>query len=347
MTLEIIVAAVIAFLTTLVGGQFLIPILIQSGLVAQDINKKGRPLLPAGGGLVLALGFFFGILALLFALNYNLTSSNINVTLLLVTLVSVVAISFVGFLDDLTGSGVRTSKEDIAKIAKNYALFNGGLKQWQKPLLTLIAATPLMAINWGSPIINIPFLGGVQITQLIYTFIVIPIAMVFSANAFNMLEGLNGISVQMGLVAFAALAAFSYHIQAYTAFAISAIFTGTLFAYLYYGAYPAKMLPGDSLTYFIGAGFAATVIIGNMQILGIILLIPWFVEFALKARKRFHASSWGVLQKDGTLASPHGNKIYSLTHVFLRTGRFKEWQIVGMLTLVETIVATAGLILLW
>ncbi len=346
MIVEVLVAAALGFVAVLLGGQFLLPILYQSGFRAQDINKKNRPILPASGGLVLALGFFVGIMAILFSVAF-IEAANINVELLLVTLISVIAISFVGFLDDLLGSRIRTSKEDVKKIAENYSFFNGGIKQWQKPLLTLIAAVPLMVINWGTPVLNIPFIGNVAINQIVYTLIVIPLAVVFSSNVFNMLEGLNGISAQMGLVAFSALAIFSYHIQSYTAFAIATVMSGALLAYIYYGSYPAKILPGDSLTYLIGASFAATVIVGNMQVLGLLLLIPWIAEFFLKARKRFHANSWGLVQKDGTLKSPHGDKIYSLNHIFLRTGRFKEWQIVALLTLLEVVIAGLCLAALW
>ena len=346
MILEIAVSALLAFVSVLVGGQLIMPILLQSNLVAQDINKKKRPMLPTSGGLILALGFFFGILALVFSANY-IIGSDVNENLLLLTLISIVAISFVGFMDDISSNRIRTSKQSTLKMARDYVFFNGGIKQWQKPLFTLLGAIPLMVINFGSPIISVPLLGSITINQIVYALIVIPLAMVFSSNAFNMLEGLNGISVQMGLVAFVALSLFAYHIQSYTAFAVSLVFSGALLAYIYYGSYPAKILPGDSLTYIIGAAFAATVIIGNMQFLGLLLILPWLVEFILKARVRFHANSWGLIQNDGKLKSPHGKKIYSLTHLFLRTGRFSEWQIVSLLTVLEVVVASLSLLALW
>ena len=77
------------------------------------------------------------------------------------------------------------------------------------------------------------------------------------------------------------------------------------------------------------------------------LAIPWILEFLLKARRSFHAHSWGILQKNGRLTSPHGRKIYSLTHLFLRTGKFKEWQIVQMFTVVEIIIAAIALFVAW
>ena len=346
MILEILIAGLISFLAVLVSGQFLVPILAQIGLTAQDINKRTRPILPTSGGLIFMLGLFAGTLALIFSANY-IVNTEINVQLLLLALISAVAISMIGFIDDLIGGKIRLSRENLKKMASNYALFNGGIKQWQKPVLTLIAVLPLMMINWGTPVINIPFIGAVQINQVLFTLLFIPIAVIFSANVFNMLEGLNGLSLQMGLVAFIALGLFSFHIQSYTAFAIAVISVGGLLAYIYYGSYPAKILPGDSLTYLIGGTFAITVIIGNMEALGVILLIPWFAEFILKARRRFHANSWGIVQRDDRLKSPHGNKIYSLTHIFLRTGRFKEWQIVSLLTVVEVVVAAIGLLIVW
>ncbi|MCL5016746.1 MAG: hypothetical protein M1441_01220 [Candidatus Parvarchaeota archaeon] len=345
MLLEVFIASVIAFVSTLIAGYFLRNLLIQSGLVAQDINKKGRPILPTSGGLVILVGLFAGVMVLIASMDYFVNSS-INIEYLLLALVSVVSIAFIGFVDDLSGGGVRTSKEDLKKMTKNYTTFNGRIKQWQKPLLTLIAAAPLMVANFGTSV-SIPFLGTININPILYIIVLVPLAVIFASNALNMLEGLNGLSVQMGFVVFAALAIYSFHIGSYTSLAFATIFAGALAAYVYYGGYPAKILPGDSLTYLIGGGIAATILIGRMQVLGIILLVPWIIEFFLKARARFHAHSWGVLQSDGRLKSPHGNKIYSLTHIFLRTGRFKEWQIVWIFTLIELFVAFIGLAIVW
>ncbi|MEM0143827.1 MAG: UDP-N-acetylglucosamine--dolichyl-phosphate N-acetylglucosaminephosphotransferase, partial [Candidatus Parvarchaeum sp.] len=177
--------------------------------------------------------------------------------------------------------------------------------------------------------------------------ILIPIAVIFASNAYNMLEGLNGIAVQMGLVLFAAFSILSFHLQNYDGFAISVIMFSVLLGYLYYGKYPAKIIPGDSLTYLIGGAVAAVAIIGDMQLFAIFIMIPWIIEFILKARKRFHASSWGIIHNDGTLSSPYDDKIYSLTHLFLRKGKYKEWQIVLMLTFIEVVIAGIGLVIFW
>ncbi len=346
MILELLVSALLAFISVLAGGIFIIPILVRSGFIEQDINKLSRPMLPAGGGILLLFGIFIGVMSFVFASDF-IIGSQINSYFLMASFVSVAVIAFIGFMDDLMGSRVRTSKASLKSISKNYIKFSGGLKQWQKPLLTLVAAIPVMTINFGSPVVSLPFIGSVTIPELLYTIVFIPLAIAFAANSFNMLEGLNGIAVEMSIVAFSALALFAYHTQQYSAFGIAMIFVTSLIAYLYYGAYPSKILPGDSLTYLLGAGFASVIIIGNMAPFGMILIIPWIVEFILKARIRFHAHSWGLIQKDGTLKSPHDKKIYSMTHLFLRTGKFKEWQIPLMLAGIEAIFAAAAIALMW
>ncbi|MDP8012943.1 MAG: hypothetical protein RAK22_02470, partial [Nanoarchaeota archaeon] len=330
--------------STLLVGLFLRNILYSAGLFARDINKRNKPLLPTSGGIAVAAGFFIGMMAFVFSYNF-IVSSGVNLLILLTVLLSTLSVTFVGLLDDLLGGRVRLSSS--IKGIGNYVRANGGLKQWQKPLLTLVAAIPVMAIHFGPPAVTLPLVGTIFFGQIIYTFIVIPIAMIFSSNVFNMLEGLNGLSLQMSLVAFIAILIFAYHTGDVNAIVLSSIFISTLVAYLYFGAYPAKFLPGDSLTYFIGAGFASLAIMTNIKAFALVLIIPWIAEFFLKARAHFHAHSWGIIQKDGTLKSLYGDRVYSLTHLFLRTGKFKEWQIVLFFTLIEVFFSALALAFFW
>ena len=70
MLLEILLSAVIAGVVTLLSGRFIIPLLIRAGLVAQDINKLKRPILPSSGGSLLIIGLFAGTMSLIAASNY-------------------------------------------------------------------------------------------------------------------------------------------------------------------------------------------------------------------------------------------------------------------------------------
>ena len=114
-------------------------------------------------------------------------------------------------------------------------------------------------------------------------------------------------------------------------------FAASLLAFLFYNWYPARIFPGDSLCYTIGAVVATVAILGNMERFALYCFIPWFLEFLLKARSRFKAESFGKLRKDYTLQAPY-EKIYSLTHFFMKLGRFKEKEIVTMIILFEIII---------
>lgn len=345
MLLEILLSAIIAAIATFISGRFIMPLLVRAGLVAQDINKAKRPILPSSGGFLLMIGIFAGIMSLIAAFNYVI-KADFSPEALLLGLSTIMVMSLIGFVDDLSGGKVRTSKADIKRMAKNYLLFNGGIRQWQKPLLTLVGATPLMVLFLGSSV-YLPFIGQITINPWLYVIVLIPLGVVFASNSYNMLEGLNGIAVQMGIVLFAAFSILAFHIHNYNGLALSTIMFASLLGYLYYGKYPAKIIPGDSLTYLIGGAAAVVAIIGNMQIFAVFIMIPWIAEFLLKSRKRFHASSWGLIQKNGTLSSPYGDRVYSLTHVFLRKNKYREWQIPLMLTLVEVLIATVGLAIFW
>jgi UDP-N-acetylglucosamine--dolichyl-phosphate N-acetylglucosaminephosphotransferase len=98
-------------------------------------------------------------------------------------------------------------------------------------------------------------------------------------------------------------------------------------------------LPGDSLTYLLGSLVAAGVIVGNMERVGVIVLLPFIIEFFLKARAKFKASCLGKLRKDGRLDPPYGKKIYSLTHIIMNIKPLKEEEVTISLILLQILFA--------
>ncbi|MEM0122614.1 MAG: UDP-N-acetylglucosamine--dolichyl-phosphate N-acetylglucosaminephosphotransferase, partial [Saccharolobus sp.] len=68
-----------------------------------------------------------------------------------------------------------------------------------------------------------------------------------------------------------------------------------------------------------------------------ILYIPYVIEFILKARTRFKGISFGKIDENGRL---YWDQLpQSLTHVVMKIGRFKEYQIVLILWGIEVIFA--------
>ncbi len=191
--LTLIIPAVISFIVTVIGTKFLIGYLYGAGVIGEDHNKGAPVKLPSSGGAAVAFGMIVGILVYTFGATFIFYPVGNIVEILLAVALSIILIAFVGFLDDVNVKGQRvqsTGRKDIRK----------GLKQWQKPLLTLIGALPLMAINAGVSTLHIRFVPAVYL-GLLYPLIILPLAIIFVSNSFNLLGGFDGLQPGTSLIA--------------------------------------------------------------------------------------------------------------------------------------------------
>lgn len=326
--LTILIPSLVAAIITFVSTSFLMRYMGFSGITLVDHNKKNKPVIPTGVGFGIAFGFSVGLLAYIFGSSFGLYTPVASLEDLFGIMTSILLITIVGFIDDIN---IRVSK---AHGSKEKVGSWTGLKQWQKPVLTFMGAIPLMAINAGVSIVRIPLIGNIALS-FYYPLIVVPLAIMFGANAFNLLGGFDGIATLTGTIAVFALLAYSLVYGTYTGVLVSSILLASMIMFSIFNVYPAKMVPGDSFTYFFGAAIIADMVIGNMESFGIIVFMPWIIEFLLHAKKKFHSSDLGTLQSDGSFKPPYGKKIYSWTHVFMNMGRLKEWQITASMCAVE------------
>lgn len=160
----------------------------------------------------------------------------------------------------------------------------------------------------------------------------------------NMLGGFNGLETGMGVVYTLSLGIYAWTYGRNQASLLLLTACVALLAFLRYNWHPAKILPGDSLTYLLGSLVATGVIIGNMERAGVIVMVPFIIEFFLKARSRFKASCLGKLGADGKLAPPNGNTIYSWTHIMMNLSRLRERDVTIALTLVQVFFAILPLL---
>jgi UDP-N-acetylglucosamine--dolichyl-phosphate N-acetylglucosaminephosphotransferase len=324
----LIISMLISFATTL----FIIPYAIRYfkfiGLVTTDVHKKRKPLVPYSAGMPVMAGIIMSLLFYIF-LNVFIYHDSNQLTYFFAALTSILIISFSGLMDDLNSRQVKVA---------GYVEGKRGLKNWQKPLLTIPAALPLMAIMAGNTTMSIPLIGSVNF-GIFYPLLIVPIGVVGAANMVNMLGGFNGLEAGMGAVYTLSLGIFSYIHGEMTACIIFLTTFASLIAALKYNFFPAKILPGDSLTYILGAVVATGAIVGNIEKATVITMMPFIIQGILKFyglyKIKHFPSDMGILQKDGSIKSKYGNKIYSLTHVFMNLGNFTEKQIVIALILVQ------------
>lgn len=336
----LIISMLVSFFVTFVVTPQAIRLLWCAGINGRDLNKKNKPKLPASGGIAVAAGVVAGLLTYVGIQTFVYGANTVSVYLLGVVS-SILIVTFVGLLDDLNikTSSVHTKDGNNTKI---------GLPQWVKPLMTLPAAIPLMVLNAGQTTMMIPFLGEVNF-GILYPLLLIPIGVVGVSNLINLLGGFNGVESGMGLVYTLALGVFGILYGSRVGFnngaVILIITAASLLAFLRFNWYPARILPGDSLTYLLGSVVVSSVVIGNMEKIGIIIMAPFILEFLLKLRSKFKATCLGKLRKDGKLDPPYGKKIYSLTHIVMNIKPMTEKQVSISLILIQVVVSLLAFVI--
>jgi len=290
---------VLLFFTVFLITWLIIPFWIKrakkAGLVGKDIHKRGERVIAEMGGITVLLGFIIGIMIYI-AMRVFIFQANTNIATILAILTAILLAGIIGIIDDVLGWKI-------------------GLRQWQKPLLTLLVAMPVMAVNAGTRVMSLPFIGPFDL-GLIYPLIVIPAIILIGTNGFNMLAGYNGLEAGQGIIILSTLAYFSYLNNSPWLAVVAFTMVSTLIAFWFYNRYPAKVFPGDSLTYTVGALASVIAIFANLEKLFFILFIPYIIEFFLKLRGKFKKESFAKIQEDGTLI-PRYEKNYGLEHVMV------------------------------
>jgi UDP-N-acetylglucosamine--dolichyl-phosphate N-acetylglucosaminephosphotransferase len=294
---------VIALLASLVSG----PLIIRAAehrkvLLVRDMHKKNRKMISTIGGIIILAGFSAGML--------YLVAFGSELVLYLAAFSSILLVSLLGLLDDIIN-----------------------LPQYIRAILPIFAAAPLVAIRAGVSTMAIPLIGVVDF-GILFQLLIIPLGVTGAANAINMVAGLNGLEAGMSSLIAVTFLLISLKISALTPAVLSAVLLGSLLGFLYFNWTPAKILPGNSGSYFAGTALAAIAIIGNMEKAAIIMITPYIIELVLKAKTKFKAESFGRLRTDGTLEAP---RVDSLTHLVMRLGRFREWQVVSILMLIQAV----------
>ncbi len=322
MIVIILISSLMSLLISMLLTKKFIVYLRNIGLVGYDIHKPDKREVPEMGGPAVIFGFLAGVYIYVGAKVF--TMHNYFVSHILAAALTITTIMMIAMMDDLTGLMKRRGIKRI------------GLKQKHKFLLPLPAAIPLMVVNAGTSTISLPFVGIID-AGVLYSLVLVPIGIFGAANATNMLAGLNGLESGMGFVALLSLGVFSLMNNQMDAAVLAFSFAGALLGFLYFNRYPARIMPGDSLTYAIGATIASVAIVGNIERFALVIFIPWFLEFLLKARTRFKGESFGKLRKDGSLA-PINNRIESLTHIPMVLFRADEKRVVSFLVAMEILI---------
>ena len=264
--------------------------------MGKDLNKPGEPEIAEMGGLVMVVGFAAGIILAIAIETFFKRIITLNLIDTFAIFSTILMIAIIGTMDDL--------------------IF---LPTSVKTITPLFASFPLIAIRAGHTAMNIPFIGTVNF-GIVYPILLVPLGITGAANAVNMLAGFNGLEVGMAIVAVSSLSVIAYFTGATTSFIVLLAALGSLIATLRYNWYPAKVLIGDVGTLSIGAIIASAVILGNLELAGAIIIIPYFVDFLIKLAHGFPSKGWRGDYNKGKLYCPSYGPI-SLCQLVMKISR--------------------------
>ncbi len=296
MEIVLFLSAVISFILTLIFLPSWIKKCNKVGLLWEDMNKPTHPKnVASSGGIVVAMGFVLGVLFYI-AIRTFIFQDLDGITLRIFALLTVILIlAIIGLTDDLLGWK------------------HGGLSAGFRIFLAIIASIPLIVINAGVTKINFPMIGLVDIGML-YPLVFIPIGIAGATTTYNMLAGFNGLESGQGIIILCFLSFIAYVTCSPWLALVGLCMVAALISFYFYNRFPAKVFPGDVLTYSVGALIAGMAILGNFEKIAVFVFIPYIIETILKSRGKLKKQSFGIPQKDGSLKMPY-DKIYGLTHL--------------------------------
>lgn len=244
---------------------------------------KGDERTPSGGGILLII-----ILAGL-SLIYHLIFTLPDVAILVILLFTLLSFGSLGFIDDVKWL-VTQRKGKLLGLSRNVLLL-------AQIVFALIAAS--MLYYWvGLNNVYISGLGNFVIDAWY-----IPLAafvIVSFANAYNISDGLDGLSTGLLTICLFALLVLASAYLNLTVAAFVGIWIGTLIAFLYFNVFPARIFLGDAGSFAFGATLAvvglltgkilALAIIGGMYVVIIISSLAQILSKKYLHRKIFPVS---------------------------------------------------------
>lgn len=282
-------------------------LMLKRGIIGVDVHKADRPRIPEMCGISLWIGVFPSILV-------ASAVDPVHRTLYLAFMSTGLTAGLVGLIDDLKP-----------------------LHPILKPVLTAFAAAPILILKAYEPYPHLPFIGASRLT-IVYP-ILIPISLAVTSNAVNMMDVLNGVMPLTSLIAFAtgfaALTLLGRGPESYLALCMAA----ALAAYYLYNRYPARVFSGDSGSLFVGACLGAVAVIGRIEVVMMVALMPQILNafYGLSSVGRLYERRElkdrpVEVQPDGCLdVSRRRDAPLTLTRLILAEGPLREKEVVEVM----------------
>ena len=218
----------------------LIKILEKRNFAVKDMNKKEDVMVVRPGGPAILAGIIASELVL-----YAFLQMNEILAILITTSVACV----IGYVDDRKVMG-----------------------GWFKPLALAIAAIPIITLGAYDTDLAFPLFGPVQIPVLYLILIIFMIPI--TGNTINSIDVLNGVASGFMVIASFSLSICLFIMQNYEIAVVSLPLGVVSLAFYKYHKVPSKIFPGDSGALTLGAMYGAIAIVGGVEIIAAVALLP-------------------------------------------------------------------------
>ena len=242
--LTAVASCIVAFFVVFLMTPPLIKFLEKRNLTVKDVNKKEDVMVARPGGLSIITGIIASEIVL-----YAFLQSNEILAIIITTSAAFV----IGYVDDRKVMG-----------------------GWFKPVALAIAATPIIALGAYNSDLAFPLFGTVQIPVLYLALIVFMIPI--TGNTINSIDVLNGVASGFMVIASFSLSICLFIVQNYE-IAIASLPLGFVsLAFYKYHKIPSKIFPGDSGALTFGAMYGTIAIVGGIEIIAAIALLPAIIN---------------------------------------------------------------------
>ncbi|MFB5634480.1 MAG: glycosyltransferase 4 family protein [Candidatus Nitrosomaritimum aestuariumsis] len=235
-----IISCLIAFFAVYLTMPPLIKYLNRKNLSVRDIHKKGEVMVVRPGGPALIIGVIISEIVL-----YGFLQLNEILAIIITTFIAFL----VGYIDDRKVMG-----------------------GWFKPIGLALAALPIIFLGVYDTDLAFPLFGEVQIPILYLAIIIFMI--VITGNTVNSIDVANGIASGFMVIASFTLSAALFILQNYEVAIMSLPLGFISLAFYKYHKIPSKIFPGDSGALTLGAMYGAIAIVGEVEVIAAVALLP-------------------------------------------------------------------------
>ena len=239
-----VVSCIVAFFVVYLTTPPLITFLQKRNMTVIDLHKKNPVMIARPGGISIIAGIIASEIVLYVFLQMN--------EILAIMITSFLAF-VIGYVDDRKRMG-----------------------GWFKPVALVIAALPIIFLGAYDSDLTFPLFGEVQIPILYLAIIIIMI--VITGNTINSIDVLNGVASGFMVIASFSLSIALFILQNYEIAIISLPLGFVSLAFYKYHKFPCKIFPGDSGALTLGAMYGAIAIVGQVEIVAAVALLPAIIN---------------------------------------------------------------------